>query len=363
MALHIQEYLRNGGTLETLAATLGISAKRHSVHPNLVLLKYNQIESPMGDPIVQECRGIILDESDDWNVVARAFDKFFNYGEGHAPTINWPTAKVQEKVDGTLCLVFKYKGEWHVATTGTPDASGGVNNQGLSFADYFWQTMGNRFLKDDVAAQNFCFAFELTGPLNRVVVPHAQASITLLGARNTLTWREFHPSMVSRFFPGVPVVKEFGLNSIEEITASFARMSPLSQEGYVIVWQNPDGTFGRVKCKHPGYVALHHAKDGMTTKAFVEIARSGETSEVIAAFPEFKPLLDEAKRRYDELLAALEADYALHKDIPVQKDFALAVKNSRCSAALFQLRAGKVKSIREFLSKCHIDIMMRMLGY
>ena len=139
--LHVQSYLRNGGTLDGLATELGIKAKRHQTHSNLVLLKYNQIESPMSSPIVQECRGIILDEADDWNVVARAFDKFFNYGEGHAAEINWQTARVQEKVDGSLCLVFFYKREWHVATTGTPDASGDVNASGKSFADYFWDTL------------------------------------------------------------------------------------------------------------------------------------------------------------------------------------------------------------------------------
>jgi hypothetical protein len=54
----------------------------------------------MHEPIVRESRGVILDEADDWRVVARAFDKFFNYGESGADEIDWGTARVQEKVDG-----------------------------------------------------------------------------------------------------------------------------------------------------------------------------------------------------------------------------------------------------------------------
>ena len=369
--LHVQEFLRSGGTLQDLESTsypqkdgpdkpLGIKAKRHSAHQNLVLLKYNQIDSPMSHPIVQECRGIILDEGDNWNVVARGFDKFFNEGEGHAAEIDWPTARYQEKVDGSLCLVFYYKGEWHVATTGTPDAGGNVDKSELTFSDYFWQTF-NSLLENPLQerSETACYLFELTGPLNRVVIPHQQAGLTLLGARNTINWEEVHPSVVAHYFPGIPVVKEFPLQSVQDCIDSFKTMSPLAQEGYVIV----DANFKRRKVKHPGYVALHHAKDGMTTKAFVEIVRTGEVSEVLAAFPEFKHLMDDAQERYDILLAALEAEYATHRDIAVQKDFALAVKDSKCSGALFQLRAGKVKSIREFLAKCHIDVMMRLLGY
>ena len=47
---------------------------------NLVLFKYSQIDSDFFNPIVQECRGIIL-EKDTWRVVAYAFRKFGNFGE------------------------------------------------------------------------------------------------------------------------------------------------------------------------------------------------------------------------------------------------------------------------------------------
>lgn len=359
MTLHVQEYLRSGGTLESLTATLGINVKRHGKYPNLVLLKYNQIESPMANPIVQECRGIILDSDNNWNVVFHGMNKFFNYGEGHAAAIDWATARFQEKVDGSLMGLYFYNGAWEICSSGTPDASGDVNASGKTFRQYFQETLGDRFNSEAVGVTDFNYWTELTGPANRVVVPHSTSGVTLLGARNVHTGKEVRPCEVSHFFPGVPLAKEFPLRTIEDLMGTFSTMSPLQQEGYVVV----DDNFNRIKVKHPGYVALHHAKDGMTTKAFVEIARTGEVSEVIAAFPEFKPLLDDAKSRYDELLASIEADYAKHKDIVVQKDFALAVKDSRCSAACFQLRAGRVKTMREFLAKCHIDIMMRMLGY
>lgn len=62
--LLVQDNLKTGlHTLDSLNRDLGISATRHSQHQNLVLLKYDQIESPMDNPIVQECRGLVLDEA------------------------------------------------------------------------------------------------------------------------------------------------------------------------------------------------------------------------------------------------------------------------------------------------------------
>lgn len=359
--LAVQAHLRSGGTLDDLLARYSILAKRHPTYPNLVHLKYNQIASPFGEAIVRECRGIILDQDDGWNVVARAFDKFFNAGEGHAAPIDWSTARVQEKVDGSLCLVYPYDGDWHVATTGTPDGGGDVNGAGLRFSDYFWQTFGerDRFPWPWTDGGNHCFFFELTGPLNRIVVPHREARLTLLGARRRDTWEEIHPSAVAHHFGGrVDVVRECPLDNLDAILASFGSMSPLAQEGYVVV----DAGWRRIKVKHPGYVALHHAKDGLGVRAFVEIAKSGECPEVIAAFPELRPQLDDVKDRLDALVAEVEDDYARLRDIPAQKDFALAAQKTRCSAALFAVRARKAPTVRDFFAGVHVDQLVRLLG-
>lgn len=188
----IQRYLLAGGTLDDLLRIYAIKSNRSEAHPNLVLLKYNQIASAMGERIVQESRGIILDESDGWRVVSRAFDKFFNHGEGHAAPIDWTTARVQEKVDGSLCVLYSYRGEWHVATSGMPDARGEVNGCGFSFAALFWRTFRAMGLALPEGSADLCYAFELTSPWNRVVVKHDSERLVLLGVRDRVTGQE-HP--------------------------------------------------------------------------------------------------------------------------------------------------------------------------
>src|SRR5689334_17708074 len=97
----LQEFLRNGGTLDDLKVKYAIDATRHKRYPNLVLLKYDQLNSPFAEPIAREARGIILDEADDWRVVCMRFRKFANYGEGYAAPVNFKTAKATIKEDGS----------------------------------------------------------------------------------------------------------------------------------------------------------------------------------------------------------------------------------------------------------------------
>ncbi len=361
--LHIQEYLRRRclddieETFASLRTQYGIKAKRHGKYPNLVLFKYDQIASPFSEPIVRECRGIVLDEADDWKIVSRAFDKFFNHGEGHAAQIDWPSARVQEKVDGSLCVLYPYKGEWHVATSGTPDASGEVHGRLMTFEQLFWDTYLKMGAYNHPPASH-CFYFELTSPLNRIVVPHAEAKLTLLGARHIDSQKEMGPENAA-YLIGVPSVKEYPLGSFEDIAASFEHINPLSQEGYVVV----DKYFNRVKVKHPGYVALHHAKDGMSTKAFIDIVRNGERSEVLAAFPEFQKDFDDVEAKFDDFVADVWKEHNALLGIAGQKDFALEAVKTRCSSALFAVRSGKSPSIDAYLRAIPAEKLMHYLGY
>lgn len=56
----------------------------------------------------RECRGLVLDEAKDWAVVAMPYTRFFNYGERWASSIDWATAKVFEKMDGSLMTMVRY---------------------------------------------------------------------------------------------------------------------------------------------------------------------------------------------------------------------------------------------------------------
>lgn len=91
--------------------------------------------------------------------------------------------------------------------------------------------------------------------------------------------------------------------------------------------------------------------------------RADKATEFESAFPELAPMINEARARFDALVTEVTADYETHRGLASQKDFALAVKSSRCSGSCFQLRAGKVPSVRHSLAQMPIDSLLRILGY
>lgn len=369
----VQNWLRSGGTLQRLQDRYAINVRRHCKYNNLVLLKYNQIDSPMADPLVQLCRGLILDEADDWRVVCHPFDKFFNWGEGHAAGIDWPSAKVQEKLDGSLCSLYWYDGQWHVSTSGSPDASGKVHSTEMTFKDLFWDTFKSQNLSVPQHKNvDFNFMFELTTPYNRVVVPHKKCSVTLIGIRNRFDGKEVPvgPFRDTNY----PTVRSFPLDTIENICKSFDNIDPLSQEGYVVV----DKDFHRVKVKHPGYVAIHHLKDGFSRRRILDLIRSNEGSEFLTYFPEWQGEHDTIKGAYDTLVSELESDYnRIVSSVPpvpttvlltperakaqYRKDFAQLAMKTRCSSTMFKLLDGKVKTVKEDLKNMGVDHLMDVL--
>lgn len=363
----LTQALCSGTTLQDLEDRLAIKATRHKKYPNLVLFKYSMVDSPFSDPLVKEARGITLDQDNGWQPVCWGLNKFFNYGEGLAATIDWETAWVQEKMDGSLCQLYFYDNQWQVATSGSPDASGNVNgDNALSFKDLFWRVFEEEgYPLPSQEHQDLTLVFELTTPFNRVVVPHQNNHLHFLAARNRTTSQE-HPVWAQQtrdelLLPKYSTLSSYPLRNYEEILATLRTMNPLEQEGYVVV----DAHFNRVKIKSPAYVALHHMKDGFSRKRILEVIRSGESSELetgfISAFPEYKADFDSVKAVYKELVQELERDFVRIKHIQVQKDFAFEALKSRCPAALFQLRKGSTNSAGDFLSKIGLDKLMQIV--
>jgi tRNA splicing ligase len=123
--LKVQEYIKNNG-VDALSLNFGIKVKQYD--EGLIVLNYDQINSPKSDPVVIECRGLIL-YSDNFEVAARAFDRFFNYGEVPELTksISFSDCHVYEKADGSLIKIYwcRTTGRWEISTRGTAFAESG----------------------------------------------------------------------------------------------------------------------------------------------------------------------------------------------------------------------------------------------
>lgn len=344
----LQRFLRGNGTLEELKEKYSISATQHKKYPNLYLFKYDQIESPFSEQIVRESRSIILDKSKDWAIVARAFDKFFNFGEQLAAQIDWKTARVQEKLDGSLIVMYFYDGTWQVATSGSPDASGRVGDSTTTFEELFWRTWENMGLDlPSPAMKGITMMFELMTPYNKVVIPHKESTIKLIGARLISTGEEMPIEMLTHY----PIVKHFDITDEKGVLEALSKMNGAEQEGFVVV----DANYNRIKMKCDDYVKLHKLKDSFSFKNLLDLIRANEQDELILHFPEYTQIEAKIRTRLVELQKHLEDTYTTIKDKVSQKDFALEAVKSRMSAALFALRKGQVNSIKHYLQEARID--------
>jgi len=303
------------------------------VDGDLVSLKYNQIESPMHEPIVQECRGMVVHVSTG-TILAHPYNKFWNHGEALAAPIDWNTARVLEKLDGSLMILYHHGGEWCVASSGHPTAGGSYGEESRTFRDAFWETWNALRMRAPDGYEEVCWMFEFCSNGHRIVCKHDKPRIVLHGGRDLSNGRELDAvdlDRASAWF-GWELVRSYDIDSAAHALMSVESLDPIQTEGFVVV----DAAFNRVKIKSPRYVALHHMKGEATLRRAIELWQTGETDEVLAHFPEFAPkilpvqdaLELAARKAYQCLLAC--------RSIDDRKTFAEEVKGRPYSAACFR---------------------------
>ena len=334
-------------------------------YPHKVLLKYDQIESDMSLSEVQDCRGLIL-EKGTWKVMSLAFRKFFNSAESQASKIDWDSAYIFEKCDGSLIQLYWdwVTEKWCAGTTGMAEGEGEVNDKpNTSFSELFWDVV-SRYTDFNVdnLEKGYTYSFELMTPYNIVVKPHGVSSVALLGVRelvslNEVSYANFKDNIDLKI--GLPVVKAFDLNikNAGQLIKTFEGM-PFSEEGYVVC----DKNFNRIKLKNPAYVAAHHLKSKTGLHHIMTIIKTNEIEEYSATFPERKEEIDMLKENYDKLVLKLEdvwLELISHKPKNItkgeQKKFAMKVfeinskhfSNTRHTGLFFGLKDGKIDTVKD----------------
>ena len=228
-----------------------------------VIFKYS-IGANFKDPVVQEARGIIINYFKK-EVVCWPFRKFGNYNDSYADTIDWDSAIIQEKIDGSIIKLWynDFFSRWVFSTDFTIYAEDALcpnvdyDGEYVTFL-YAIQKCTNysrimTYINNDRLDKDMTYIFELTTPYNRVVIKYPHNRMYQIGARNNKTGEETHEKIFD--------VKPFTYtgHSLDDC------LNPISNryyrtcdfEGYVVV----DKNFHRVKVKSDIYFVLHNIKD------------------------------------------------------------------------------------------------------
>jgi hypothetical protein len=348
-------------------------------HPSLPLSIYNYSRKTQydgkWDEVTLQCRGVITDNATG-KVLVRPFKKFFNYEElvGN----KWKESQlppmcdyvyIQEKLDGSLGILFNYEGEWVMATRGSF-----VSEQALR---------GLEILKSkyniDSWLKHYAYLTEIIYPENRIVVDYGKKErVVFLSVvmNESYEWGLFDDSeqhwTVSRSIFKMNGIKkedvvrtEQHFNFSDDLYKSLKEKNENNKEGFVLRFH--PGNF-RIKIKFDEYVRLHKIITQVSTYDIWEHLKNGkDISELLQKVPdEFDKWVKKTVSTLQYHKYALEEQcgkshdyfrYGKFNDVepePTKKEFAEHVKkytNPKLHGLMFAIWDGNRNKVDEILWK------------
>jgi RNA ligase len=229
-------------------------------HPELPLTIWNYTErvqyDGLWDNITLMCRGLVTDSTG--NIVARPFRKFFNMEEGRCETTS--SFEVYDKLDGSLGILFKYKGQWIICTRGSF-----VSDQAVE-ATKMLDKYDIGILPD-----RYTYLFEIIYPENRIVVDYnGHRGLVLLGA--VITESGIEPSYGS--LKDIAAMSNIPLVRIYNGIADYKELKDMvrdDEEGFIVKFDNGE----RMKVKGAEYIRLHKLMTNISTTVIWEHVKDG----------------------------------------------------------------------------------------
>ena len=324
-------------------------------HPSLPLTIWNYTDKVqydgVWDDVTLQCRGLIT-ENVTGNVLVRPFNKFFNYeelvGKGFIPS-KGDYVYIQDKMDGSLGILFNYDDEWVMATRGSFTSEQAIKGLEIVKSMYFLDS----WLKE------YAYLVEIIYPENRIVVDYkGKEKVVFLSVVLNEGWKwkptddtELHWTTATMILSSNGVKKsdivktEQHFNFSDELYQSLKEKNEKNKEGFVLRFQ--PGNF-RMKIKFEDYVALHKIMTNVSTTSVWEVLSSGESMDnLLKGVPdEFYNKIKEYETELLNEFSALKSEYENHfesiKRLGTRKLFAqFATTGFKHPSLLFGLLDGK----------------------
>jgi hypothetical protein len=314
-------------------------------YENFVLLKYDQIFSPATDPLVMQCRGIIIDKATG-HIIGRAYPRFFNYGQYPDITekFEFDGSTIYEKLDGSVIKIWFncYSDRWEIATNGTalgeseqaffPSFREAVLRDGFGLTEDEFQS---RFANMDRA---YSHVFEYCSNYNQIVTFYESGRMYYITSFNNETGAESYFNKVFDSVKALPC-PVYNFNSKQDMLNMAEALTDL-KEGFVT--QDVNGL--RIKIKSSAYVRAHHMRGegALNQKRIAECVVQNEQDEFLTYFPNSKEMFEPVIDEVGSLLTEMSQLYDRVKFIEDQKEFAMSIRNCSFSGVLFEARKKKI---------------------
>lgn len=296
-------------------------------HPELPLLLYNYTPvcqfSKAWDETTMQCRGLIV-HKDTKEIIARPFQKFFNYEEHveRGDTLPNETPVAYAKLDGSLGILYFFEGEPRIATRGSF-----TSDQALWATNYLSES--NSWQRLD---QNYTHLFEIIYPENRIVINYGFEGLIHLASIHTETGKSVPPD--SDF----PLVGSIPFTSYQEIKA----LNTQNEEGFVLHY--PQADF-RVKIKFEDYVRLHKVITGLSQIGIWEMLKDG-IDPYIQDIPDemykwLEGVVNNLRGQFEEIETMAREVANKAKKLDTRKEQALYIAEYDNTGVIFSMLDGK----------------------
>lgn len=367
MSLEVIEFINRNKDWKSILsiAPYNISIKTDG---DYTILKYNQLSSDFSLPIVRECRGLIIrQEKEEWVPVCIPFFKFGNYGESYVPDIDWDSARVLSKIDGSLMKLWYDRGKWRLSTNGTIDAFKAViNDTGKSFGELFIHTLKLGFNKLVLSLDKSCtYMFELVSPENKVVIPYDISALYFIGIRSNISpYQEFKPEDYASNIPEIAqrgnlfLPKLYHLRTLDDCIKVASEMN-WKHEGFVVC----DKDFNRIKIKSPAYLIAHkNANNGqVTNRKIFEMIRNESIDDFLAYYPEYQEKTKNLVAAYAKLINMIDSfwkdEYAEYE----RKDLAKTIAHNPYKTFIFRKYDNNSLSAAEWMNNLDVSKVLTLI--
>lgn len=264
------EELFDPALLDEMVSSGFVNKSRHPTKP-LAIYNYSASAqySRMWNEVTLSCRGLIV--ADDGVIVARPFQKFFNFTEVATPkyVITTPPV-VHSKLDGSLGIIFHDGEDYAVATRGSFES-----DQAKWATEWLRENQPN-FVQPEHAT-TLC---EIIYPANRIVVEYAESGLFLIAAIDKTTGADI-PLWEVDWWEHGRAEHFVGFKKIDDAYMFATGNDMEDQEGVVCAWYRPGEPSFRLKVKHPEYVRLHRILTNTSSKTIWQHLSAGESTDAL----------------------------------------------------------------------------------
>lgn len=276
-------------------------------HDGLVVYNYTEkcTYERAWDDVTRVCRGLIMEAGADV-VVARSFDKFFNYGEGeHVHVPKEPPDLVSDKEDGSLAIGFWHGGRFRWSTRGS------LTSRQAGIAQRIWDAQYAE--RASTVPKGLALLCEVMSPEIDSIIPAESDQLVLLACR-WVDGREYSWPEVCELARWLTMFRASVYTSQSaEALVKQAKTLPASEEGWVLRWDNPDGSVYRLKIKGAEYLAIARLLQSLSPRGVADAWYFGRDDVLERVPEEFRAEIETEWGDLDAKAATLER--AAHHDV------------------------------------------------